>query len=105
MADEVVDQSVEAAATDTLADEIADMMDTDETQIHFIDESVPMDQPKEESTNDLNYPCRTTCITKKYGIHKLKRQKMKVYCSKPTVLDYYPAYFQFHHNFDCDVLN
>ena len=51
MADEVVDQSVEAAATDTLADEIADMMDVDgSNSIEEIEEPSSQEVPPE--TND-----------------------------------------------------
>ena len=51
MADEVVDQSVEAAATDTLADEIADMMDVEiGNSIEEIEEPNSQEVPPE--TND-----------------------------------------------------
>lgn len=51
MADEVVDQSVEAAATDTLADEIADMMDVEgSNSIEEIEEPSSQEVPPE--TND-----------------------------------------------------
>lgn len=53
MADEVVDQSVEAAATDTLANEIADMMDAEiETSIEKIEKPIQHEQEKVSPETD-----------------------------------------------------
>lgn len=48
MADEIVDQSVEAAATDTLADEIADMMDV-EVEVPVEEDPIRQEEVSSES--------------------------------------------------------
>lgn len=48
MADEIVDQSVEAAATDTLADEIADMMDV-EVEVPVEEDPIQQEEVTSES--------------------------------------------------------